>query len=66
MRHELFDSWIERKKTVEYALEHLKDVNFDPEFFKTYEAEIVGKFNQENGTEILVKKKSWKRILELV
>ena len=66
MRHEIFQRWIDSKKTIEYALEHLKDANFDPEFFKTHEAEIVDKFNRENGTSIQPKKKSWKRILDLV
>ena len=65
MRHEIFDRWIGAGKTVEYALEHLKDANFDPEFYRQHEGEIVGKFNEENGTAIKVKKKSWKRILEL-
>lgn len=66
MRHKVFDRWLESGKTVEYAIEHLKDANFDPEFYKQYEESIVAKFNQENGTTIQVKKKSWKRILEMV
>ena len=66
MRHQIFERWIESNKTIEYALEHLKDANFDPEFFKAHEAEIVDKFNRENETSILPKKKSWKRILDLV
>jgi len=64
MRHEVFDRWIGAGKTIEYALEHLKDANFDPEFYRQHEGAIVGKFNHEYGTAIQVKKKSWKRILE--
>ena len=43
-------------------LEHLADANFDPEFYKLHEKEIIAKFNQENNTNIQLKKKSWKRI----
>jgi NADPH-dependent 2,4-dienoyl-CoA reductase/sulfur reductase-like enzyme len=62
MRHEFFDKVLNEKQTVEYVLEHLADANFDPEFFKLHEPEIVSKFNQENNTNIQLKKKSWKRI----
>lgn len=66
LRHDVCEDWIAKGRTVEFALEHLKDANFDPEFYKKYEEEIVAKFNQEKGTDIQVKKKSWKRILEAI
>ncbi len=62
MRHQFFDKILTEKRSVEHVLEHLADANFDPEFYKLYEQEIVAKFNQENGTNIQLKKKSWKRI----
>ena len=62
MRHQFFDKVLTEKQSVEHVLEHLADANFDPEFYKLYEREIVNKFNQENGTNIQLKKKSWKRI----
>jgi len=62
MRHEFFDKILTDKKNIEYVLEHLADANFDPEFYKLHEKEIVEKFNKENGTNIELKKKSWKRI----
>ncbi len=62
MRHQFFDKVLTEKQSVEHVLEHLADANFDPEFYKLYEREIVSKFNQENGTNIQLKKKSWKRI----
>ena len=64
MRHEFFDKVLIDKKSVEYVLEHLADANFDPEFYKLHENEIVTKFNQENNTNIQLKKKSWKRIFQ--
>ena len=62
MRHEIFDKWLTEKKEVNYVLEYLADANFDPEFYTLYEKEIITKFNQENGTSIESRKKSWKRI----
>lgn len=62
MRHEFFNRVLTEKKSVEYVLEHLADANFDPEFYKQYEQEIVAQFNKEHGTSIKAKKKSWKRI----
>ena len=62
MRHEFFDKVLKEKQSVDYVLEHLADANFDPEFYKLHEKEVVAKFNQENNTTIQLKKKSWKRI----
>ncbi|WP_339695118.1 FAD-dependent oxidoreductase [uncultured Roseivirga sp.] len=66
LRHHAFDKWFKEGRTVDYVLEHLKDANFDPELYKTYEAEIIAQFNRENGKNIQLKKKSWKRILDFV
>ena len=66
LRHHAFDKWFGEKRSVEYALEHLADANFDPELYKQYEGEIVARFNEEQKTKIQPKKKSWKRILQLV
>lgn len=63
LRHELFDRWLNENKGVEYILEHLKDANFDPEFFKSFEAEIIAQYNLENNASLKLKKKSWLRIL---
>ena len=62
MRHEFFDKALTQKQSVDYVLEHLADANFDPEFYKLHEPEIIAKFNAENNTNIKLKKKSWKRI----
>ena len=66
MRHEIFDQWLTENKTIAYVLEYLADANFDPEFYKLHESEIVAKFNQENNTNIQLKKKSWKRIFSKI
>ncbi|WP_420320480.1 NAD(P)/FAD-dependent oxidoreductase [Flagellimonas sp.] len=62
MRHEIFDRWLTEERDVDHVMEHLADANFDPEFFKNYEAEIVAKYNSDLGKSINTKKKSLKRI----
>ena len=64
MRHDFFDRMLSKKQTIEYVLAHLCDANFDPEFYKLHEQEIVGKFNYENSTSIHLKKRSWNRIFK--
>lgn len=65
MRHNFFDKVLTEKRSITYVLEHLADANFDPEFYKLHEPEIVAKFNKENNTTIQLKKKSWKRIFSI-
>ncbi len=62
LRHELLDKWLTEGRSSDYVLEHLKDANFDPEFYKHYESEILEAYNKAYGTSIVPKKKSWKRI----
>jgi len=62
MRHEIFDRWLTEERSVEHVLGHLKDANFDPEFYAKHEGEILTKFNKENNTDLKPLKKSWKRI----
>ena len=40
LRHELIQEWIETGKTLEYALTHLADIDFDPEFYQKFEKQI--------------------------
>lgn len=44
MRHETFDRWLSEKREIDYVLEHLGEANFDPEFYKTYEKEILSSY----------------------
>jgi NADPH-dependent 2,4-dienoyl-CoA reductase/sulfur reductase-like enzyme len=63
IRHEVMNHHLDADSTIDKVMEQLKDANFDPEFYRVYEDEIVAKFNVEQGTNISVKKRSWKRIL---
>lgn len=66
MRHELFDEWLRSGAKVDDVLVHLKDANFDPELFHSYEPEIIAAFNKEYDTGLVVKQRSWQRILQKV
>jgi hypothetical protein len=57
MRHEIWDGWISSGKSIEYVLENLSKANFDPEFYKQYEAEILEKYNTETGRSLQLKSK---------
>ena len=65
MRHEIFDRWLTEKKSVDYVMEHLADANFDPEFFKNFESQIITKYNADTGKAIKAKKRNLKRIFQL-
>ena len=62
MRHEIFDKWLTEKRDVDYVMSYLKDANFDPEFYKAYESEILTQYNNTFNTNLTPHKKSWKRI----
>ena len=62
LRHAFFDRVLREKKAVSYVLQNLRNANFDPEFYNTFEREILQKYNAENNTKIQLKKKSWKQI----
>jgi len=64
MRHEIFNRWLSENRDVDYVMKYLKDANFDPEFYRQYESDIVSKFNSELGANIILQNKSWKRIFK--
>ncbi len=65
IRHQIVDQWLSDKKDIDFVMEHLADANFDPEFYRTYEPQIVSKYNTDFGTSIQPKKKNLKRIFQL-
>lgn len=64
MRHEVFDRWLNEEQTIDHVMEHLADANFDPEFYRAYERQILDHYNQQMGTRIKPAKKSLKRIFQ--
>lgn len=65
MRHEIFDEWLNKGQNVNHVIKYLKDANFDPEFYTTYENEIAAKFNTDFNADIEPEKKNWKRIFAI-
>jgi len=58
LRQNVCQQWIDEGKTVEYALENLGEANFDPEFYKEYEPQIIEAYNREHsGANLKVKKR---------
>jgi NAD(P)H-nitrite reductase large subunit len=41
LRHEVCENWIESGKTLDYALSHLADIDFDPELYRKFEKDIA-------------------------
>jgi NADPH-dependent 2,4-dienoyl-CoA reductase/sulfur reductase-like enzyme len=47
IRHEVIDRWLSESRKLDYVMEHLREANFDPEFFVRYETEIYFHFKNE-------------------
>lgn len=47
MRHEVFDTWLTEKRSIDFVIANLSEANFDPEFYKKFEAEILSAFNDQ-------------------
>ncbi len=59
-RHEVWDEWISKGKSIQFAMENLPKANFDPEFFTHWEGDIQQKFNAEfPDLSVSVRKKSF-------
>ena len=66
LRHAVLHRWLIERKPVDYVLTHLADVNFDPEFSKKYEKEILQEYNRQHNKQLVSERRSWKRILNLL
>ncbi len=56
-RHEVCEKWLRERTHVEEVLQNLGIANFDPEFYKEYEGEVIKIYNQQTGNNLLLKKK---------
>ncbi len=56
-RHEVCEKWILDKTQVETVLQHLGLANFDPEFYKEYENEVIKIYNQQTGKNLQLQQK---------
>lgn len=46
LRHEVFDRWLTEEKTIDHVLQHLREANFDPEFYDRHQKEIFASFKE--------------------
>lgn len=44
MRHDVFDRWLTEERDVHFVMENLAEANFDPEFYASYELQILESF----------------------
>ena len=58
-RHKVCDTWLREKTNIKEVLKNLKAANFDPEFHKRYEAEIIAIYNRENPNNTIQLSKKW-------
>ena len=56
-RHDVCNKWLAQKTNIEIVLENLSLANFDPEFFKTYEPDVLALYNQQTGKSLQPKRK---------
>ncbi|MCB9306625.1 MAG: NAD(P)/FAD-dependent oxidoreductase [Lewinellaceae bacterium] len=56
-RHEVCEKWLREGAHVEAVLSRLGMANFDPEFSRQYEAELVDLYNRQTGKNIQLKQK---------
>ena len=56
-RHEVCEKWLRDKTHIEEVIQNLGLANFDPEFYKEYEADVVNIYNQQTGKQLTLKKR---------
>jgi len=44
-RHLVFQKWLREERDLAYVLTHLREANFDPEFYREFEPQIVNAYN---------------------
>ena len=66
-RHEVCEKWIKEKTKIETVLKNLSLANFDPEFFKEYEQDVLNLYNKQSGKNLTLKRKrNWKEVFHFL
>jgi len=52
MKHEVFDSWLNEGKSADYIIHNLEKANFDPEFYTSYQQEILKAYRDQIKTTV--------------
>lgn len=61
IRHEVLNNWLHRKTSILEVLSNFSAANFDPEFYKRYEPEIIAKFNSDFQQNVQLAAPTWWR-----
>ena len=56
-RHEVCEKWLSAGTHIEEVLQNLGIANFDPEFYRQYEAEVIAQYNRQSGRNLRLKKR---------
>ncbi len=56
-RHEVCEKWIREEAHIETVLQQLGLANFDPEFSKQHETDLIEIYNQQTGKNLILKQK---------
>ena len=59
LRHPVFNEWLLRGSTIEEVISQLPSANFDPEFYRKYEEDILSEFNKAQRSSLSLKKGKW-------
>jgi NADPH-dependent 2,4-dienoyl-CoA reductase/sulfur reductase-like enzyme len=47
LRHQVMDQWLREKRDIVFVIKNISQANFDPEFFKDHQKEVLRKFDME-------------------
>ena len=50
MSHEVFDRWLSEERSTDFVIQHLSQANFDPEFYKKLEPQILSAYHNQTVT----------------
>lgn len=56
-RHEVCERWLSEETHMDQVMEQLAFANFDPEFFKSYEKDIIQSYTNKTGRQVTLKSK---------
>ncbi|MEL6926894.1 MAG: FAD-dependent oxidoreductase, partial [Bacteroidota bacterium] len=62
-RHEVCEKWLANKTHIDEVLQNLQLANFDPEFYRTHEAEVLNIYQQQTGKQLSLKQqRTWDKV----
>lgn len=61
-RHRVFERWLGENRTLGHVVSHLREANFDPEFFRRFETDVVALYNRDHAAGNPLQPASCKRL----